>query len=186
MDLFSQFDDAPKNLLPKDGTVNYYGIVLSKELADDYYEVLLSLESGHDLVRNSPRKLANGMGIGVDLNNRKDLNFNTSNSYGLLSKSANDPDYNLPKNTDFQERNSPIRMTSQVVEGYQNYTNCVDCQKNNNYHHRLITPCTHNGSNIDSRTSKSTHMSPTRIAPDNISEQGFEINNGYLPSEHWN
>jgi alkylated DNA repair dioxygenase AlkB len=42
MDLFSQFDDTPKNLLPKDGTVNYYGIVLSKELADHYYEVLLN------------------------------------------------------------------------------------------------------------------------------------------------
>nr|BFF37742.1 alpha-ketoglutarate-dependent dioxygenase AlkB [Tenacibaculum mesophilum] len=42
MDLFSQFDDTPKNLLPKDGTVNYYGIVLSKELADHYYEALLN------------------------------------------------------------------------------------------------------------------------------------------------
>ncbi|MDE0536356.1 alpha-ketoglutarate-dependent dioxygenase AlkB family protein, partial [Tenacibaculum sp. L6] len=42
MDLFSQFNDAPKNLLPKDGTVNYYGIVLSKELADHYYEALLN------------------------------------------------------------------------------------------------------------------------------------------------
>lgn len=42
MDLFSQFDDAPKNLLPKDGTANYYGIVLSKELADHYYGALLN------------------------------------------------------------------------------------------------------------------------------------------------
>ncbi|WP_299009946.1 alpha-ketoglutarate-dependent dioxygenase AlkB [uncultured Tenacibaculum sp.] len=42
MDLFSQFDDTLKNLLPKDGTVNYYGIVLSKELADHYYEALLN------------------------------------------------------------------------------------------------------------------------------------------------
>ncbi|WP_299002362.1 alpha-ketoglutarate-dependent dioxygenase AlkB [uncultured Tenacibaculum sp.] len=42
MDLFSQFDNTPKNLLPKDGTVNYYGIVLSKELADHYYEALLN------------------------------------------------------------------------------------------------------------------------------------------------
>jgi len=42
MDLFSQFDNTPKNLLPKDGTVNYYGIVLSKELADYYYEALLN------------------------------------------------------------------------------------------------------------------------------------------------
>ncbi|CAM1362930.1 Alkylated DNA repair dioxygenase AlkB [Tenacibaculum sediminilitoris] len=42
MDLFSQFDDTPKNLLPKDGTVNYYGIVLPKKDADHYYEVLLN------------------------------------------------------------------------------------------------------------------------------------------------
>ncbi|MFT0155714.1 alpha-ketoglutarate-dependent dioxygenase AlkB family protein [Tenacibaculum ascidiaceicola] len=42
MDLFSQFDDVPKNLLPKDGTVNYYGIVLPKVEADHYYEVLLN------------------------------------------------------------------------------------------------------------------------------------------------
>ncbi|WP_435254937.1 alpha-ketoglutarate-dependent dioxygenase AlkB family protein [Tenacibaculum sp. A30] len=42
MDLFSQFNETPKNLLPKDGTVNYYGIVLSKELADHYYEALLN------------------------------------------------------------------------------------------------------------------------------------------------
>ena len=42
MDLFSQFDDVPKNLLPKDGTVNYYGIVLPKVEADHYYEALLN------------------------------------------------------------------------------------------------------------------------------------------------
>lgn len=42
MDLFSQLDDVPKNLLPKDGTVNYYGIVLPKVEADHYYEVLLN------------------------------------------------------------------------------------------------------------------------------------------------
>ena len=42
MDLFSQFDDLPKNLLPKDGTVNYHGIVLSKAAADIYYDVLLN------------------------------------------------------------------------------------------------------------------------------------------------
>ena len=42
MDLFSQFDDSPKNLLPKDGTVNYYGIVLSKIEADNYYNILLN------------------------------------------------------------------------------------------------------------------------------------------------
>ncbi|WP_133536769.1 alpha-ketoglutarate-dependent dioxygenase AlkB family protein [Tenacibaculum caenipelagi] len=42
MDLFSQFDETPKNLLPKDGTVNYYGIVLSQKEADAYYEALLN------------------------------------------------------------------------------------------------------------------------------------------------
>lgn len=42
MDLFSQFTDSPINLLPKDGTVNYHGIVLSREEADKYYDVLLN------------------------------------------------------------------------------------------------------------------------------------------------
>ncbi len=42
MDLFSQFSELPINLLPKDGTVNYYGIVLNKKEADSYYEHLLN------------------------------------------------------------------------------------------------------------------------------------------------
>jgi len=42
VDLFSQFDDVLKNLLPKDGIVNYYGIVLPKVEADLYYEALLN------------------------------------------------------------------------------------------------------------------------------------------------
>ncbi|WP_299120856.1 alpha-ketoglutarate-dependent dioxygenase AlkB [uncultured Tenacibaculum sp.] len=42
MDLFSQFTNSPINLLPKDGTVNYHGIVLSREEADKYYDVLLN------------------------------------------------------------------------------------------------------------------------------------------------
>ena len=42
MDLFSQFDSIPKNLLPKDGTVFYYGLVLSKVKADAFYDVLLN------------------------------------------------------------------------------------------------------------------------------------------------
>ncbi|MCT4698922.1 alpha-ketoglutarate-dependent dioxygenase AlkB family protein [Tenacibaculum haliotis] len=42
MDLFSQFNDFPQNLLPKDGTVNYYGIVLSRLKADTYYNTLLN------------------------------------------------------------------------------------------------------------------------------------------------
>ena len=42
MDLFSQFNDFPQNLLPKEGTVNYYGIVLSRLKADTYYNTLLN------------------------------------------------------------------------------------------------------------------------------------------------
>ncbi|WGH75940.1 alpha-ketoglutarate-dependent dioxygenase AlkB [Tenacibaculum tangerinum] len=42
MDLFSQFDDVHVNLLPKDGTVQYYGMVLPKKEADAYYEALLN------------------------------------------------------------------------------------------------------------------------------------------------
>ena len=42
MDLFSQFTESPINLLPKDGTVNYHGIVLSREEADKYYDLLLN------------------------------------------------------------------------------------------------------------------------------------------------
>lgn len=42
MDLFSQFNDTPHNLLPKDGTVHYHGIVLSQQQADTYYETLLN------------------------------------------------------------------------------------------------------------------------------------------------
>ena len=42
MDLFSQFTASIKNLLPYNGTVNYYGIVLSKAKADTFYQVLLN------------------------------------------------------------------------------------------------------------------------------------------------
>lgn len=41
MDLFSQFDSLPKNILSKDGTVHYHGIVFPKTIADNYYESLL-------------------------------------------------------------------------------------------------------------------------------------------------
>ena len=41
MDLFSQYNDTPSNLLPKDGTVLYYGIVLGKVTSDLYYNLLL-------------------------------------------------------------------------------------------------------------------------------------------------
>ncbi|MDY0779666.1 alpha-ketoglutarate-dependent dioxygenase AlkB family protein [Tenacibaculum sp. IB213877] len=42
MDLFSQFDNSIKNLLPYDGTVNYYGCVFPRLQADNYYDVLLN------------------------------------------------------------------------------------------------------------------------------------------------
>ena len=49
MDLFSNTIDENTNLLPSDGTVNYYGRVLSTEKATDYYEILLdSIHWKHD------------------------------------------------------------------------------------------------------------------------------------------
>lgn len=42
MDLFNFEMDAERNLLPKDGTVNYYGKVFSEEDANSYYKILLN------------------------------------------------------------------------------------------------------------------------------------------------
>ncbi|MCL1653542.1 alpha-ketoglutarate-dependent dioxygenase AlkB [Elizabethkingia miricola] len=42
MELFEHEIDGTANLLPKDGTVNYYGKILSLEEADYYYRLLLS------------------------------------------------------------------------------------------------------------------------------------------------
>ncbi|CAM1333304.1 alpha-ketoglutarate-dependent dioxygenase AlkB family protein [Tenacibaculum aestuariivivum] len=42
MDLFSQFDKTPKNLLSKNGKVFYYGVVLSRAKADFYYKSFLN------------------------------------------------------------------------------------------------------------------------------------------------
>ena len=41
MDLFNPIIDKTQNWLPKDGTVNYYGQILSKEQADFYLKKLL-------------------------------------------------------------------------------------------------------------------------------------------------
>ncbi|HET8803125.1 MAG TPA: alpha-ketoglutarate-dependent dioxygenase AlkB [Aequorivita sp.] len=41
MDLFNFETDKDRNLLPKDGTVNYFGKVFSEEEANRYYEILL-------------------------------------------------------------------------------------------------------------------------------------------------
>lgn len=42
MDLFGDTHGAALNLLPKEGTVNYYGTIFSKADADFYYEKLLN------------------------------------------------------------------------------------------------------------------------------------------------
>jgi alkylated DNA repair dioxygenase AlkB len=42
MDLFENYIDKTKNWLPKDGTVNYYGKLFNRQLADHYLEKLLS------------------------------------------------------------------------------------------------------------------------------------------------
>lgn len=41
MDLFGNLADANENLLPKDGTVNYYGKIIDQEEADAFYIQLL-------------------------------------------------------------------------------------------------------------------------------------------------
>ena len=43
MDLFDNSPDETKNILPKDGNVNYYGKLLNKKEADHYFEKLLSI-----------------------------------------------------------------------------------------------------------------------------------------------
>lgn len=49
MQLFEYKPDATKNLLPRDGTVHYYGKVMETELANQYYQVLLeSIEWKND------------------------------------------------------------------------------------------------------------------------------------------
>ena len=42
MDLFNPETDETTNLLPKDGTVNYYGKLFSREKANHYLNVLLN------------------------------------------------------------------------------------------------------------------------------------------------
>lgn len=42
MDLFSKEEDEPRNQLPKDGIVNYYGKLFSSEQANKYFESLLN------------------------------------------------------------------------------------------------------------------------------------------------
>lgn len=42
MKLFEIEIDTAKNLLPQDGTVNYYGKILNQKQADDYFRILLN------------------------------------------------------------------------------------------------------------------------------------------------
>jgi alkylated DNA repair dioxygenase AlkB len=41
MDLFSEHVDVNENLLPYDGTVNYFGKIIEKSAADNYFEILV-------------------------------------------------------------------------------------------------------------------------------------------------
>lgn len=41
MDLFDQLEGAPRNLLPYDGIVEYYGAIMSQDQADKYFNLLL-------------------------------------------------------------------------------------------------------------------------------------------------
>jgi len=41
MDLFEQIDQQPHNLLPQDGIVHYYGPIMSRVKADDYFDALM-------------------------------------------------------------------------------------------------------------------------------------------------
>ncbi len=41
MDLFSHLNDHYKNYLPKQGTVNYYGTIISYEKANSYLKLFL-------------------------------------------------------------------------------------------------------------------------------------------------
>jgi hypothetical protein len=42
MDLFSEHVDPNEDLLPYDGTVNYFGKILDKKTADYYFEILMN------------------------------------------------------------------------------------------------------------------------------------------------
>lgn len=49
MDLLEQLNQQPSNLLPRDGIVHYYGPVVQRDEADDYYKLLLdTIKWEHD------------------------------------------------------------------------------------------------------------------------------------------
>ena len=49
MELFENIVDSTRNLLPQDGTVNYYGKILNQKEANDFYKTLLELHNYHYL-----------------------------------------------------------------------------------------------------------------------------------------
>ena len=53
--LFDQNFDAEINLLPKDGTVNYYGKILDQKQSDRFYLTLLAVSYTHlDVYKRQP------------------------------------------------------------------------------------------------------------------------------------
>ena len=57
MNLFNSDIDTSRNLLPKDGTVNYYGKLLLKEKANHFYDVHgRSCLNGHEIYYNRKSK----------------------------------------------------------------------------------------------------------------------------------
>ena len=49
MDLFESLDNSPRNLLPKDGEVYYYGAIMSMQEADQYFDSLMhTIQWQHD------------------------------------------------------------------------------------------------------------------------------------------
>ena len=58
MDFFEQITGTPRNLLPYDGVVHYYGHVLSQQESDHYYNSLL-----HNIVWNHDRAIIFGKEI---------------------------------------------------------------------------------------------------------------------------
>ncbi len=51
MDMFENLEGKPKNLLPKDGVVNYYGVIMPESLANKYLtELLKNIEWKNDEV----------------------------------------------------------------------------------------------------------------------------------------
>ena len=49
MDLFESLDNKPRNLLPKEGEVLYYGVIMSTQAADHYFDNLMkTIQWQHD------------------------------------------------------------------------------------------------------------------------------------------